>query len=242
MQDEAIHELLDGVLSRLEEAADPERAREAKRFFPGEARVLGTPSGWSNELGRDLSNALRTQGGDASDALWLAEKLYCQQTMEAGAVANEMLGRWWRQMGEDDWERFDRWLDWFDNWGTTDSFCLKVSGQLAVRDGAPSDMLRSWAESDSVWRKRAALVTLIPAARKGGERDLLLELCADLLDDDEPYVQKAIGWSLKELCKGDLEAVIEFVQDHGDAMPASTVRYACERMTDTERALARSGV
>ncbi|MCD6302022.1 MAG: DNA alkylation repair protein, partial [Anaerolineae bacterium] len=81
----------------------------------------------------------------------------------------------------------------------------------------------------------------IPAARKGGETDLLLELCRKLLQDEEPYVQKAIGWSLKELCKGDMDAVIGFLQAHGDAMPASTLRYACERMTDAERALARRG-
>ena len=62
-----------------------------------------------------------------------------------------------------------------------------------------------------------------------------------LLQDEEPYVQKAIGWSLKELCKGDMDAVIGFLQAHGDAMPASTLRYACERMTDAERALARRG-
>jgi 3-methyladenine DNA glycosylase AlkD len=241
MQEEAIRELLDEVLARLQEAADPERAREAKRLFPREVRVLGTPSGWANELGRYLSSALRAQGGDVRDALWLAQRLYQQQTMEAGTVANEMLGRWWRKLGVGDWERFDRWLDWFDNWGTTDSFCLKVSGPLVARDGAPSDVLRRWARGDSVWRRRAALVSLIPAARKGGERDLLLELCEELLRDDEPYVQKAIGWSLKELCKGDMEAVIGFLQAHGDAMPTSTVRYACERMSEGERDSARRG-
>lgn len=240
MEVEAIRRLFEKALVRLEAAADPERAREAARFFPGEVRVLGVPSGFTNALGRELADALREQGWGAEEALWLAERLYAHQCMEAGAVANEMLGRRWRWLSEEHWERFDRWLDWFDNWATTDSFCLKVSGPLVARDGAPP-WLRRWAEGASVWRRRAALVSLIPAARRGGERDLLLALCALLLADEEPYVQKAIGWSLKELCKADIDAVIAFLQAHGDAMPAATVRYACERMTDAQRAMARGG-
>jgi len=230
--------LVQEIRSRLRDVADPDRARKASTFFPSNPPILGTPSGFSNELGKEMARRLRADG-DLSDVIAVAEALYRDGIVEEAACANEMVGRFWRRFGSDDWPTFDRWVGWFNCWGTTDSFCLKLLGHLVLRDGPPMDRLRDWARSEHVWHRRASLACMIRAARKGQHVAEIFELADSLLADPEDTVQKAIGWTLKELCKGDVEAVIVYLRARRERMTKLAFRYACERMSTEQKGRAR---
>lgn len=240
VNDEGPNALVTGIRARLHGAADPQRAEKASSFFPSKPPILGTPSGLSRELGAELARRLKTLG-DLDAVIASAEALFSSGIMEEGACANEMLARFWRRFGPDDWDRFDHWIGLFTCWATTDSFCLKVLGHLILRDGPPRGRLRDWARSESIWHRRAALVCLIRAGRKGKHTEAICELADALLADSEDMVQKAIGWTLKESCKGDLEAIIGYLGACGERMGQLAFRYACERMTAEQKVRARGG-
>ncbi len=231
--------LVQEIRSRLRDVADPERAKKASAFFPSKPPILGVPSGFANELGREMARRLRAEG-DLSDVIAVAEALYRDGVMEEAACANELAGRFWRRFGPDDWPTFDRWVGWFNCWGTTDSFCLKLLSHLVLRDGPPMPLLREWARSEHVWRRRASLASMIRGARKGRYVEGILELADLLLDDPKDTVQKAIGWTLKETCKGDVEAVIAYLRSRRERMTKLAFRYACERMSAEQKGRARS--
>jgi 3-methyladenine DNA glycosylase AlkD len=54
--------------------------------------------------------------------------------------------------------------------------------------------------------------------------------CERLLDDDDPYVQKGIGWMLKVASQHALPAVLSFLRKHRAVMARSTLRYAIEKL------------
>lgn len=233
------HRFVAEIRDRLHAAADPERAEKASSFFPNKPPILGTPSGLSRELGAELARRLKAQG-DLEAVIASAEDLFGSGVMEEGACANEMVGRFWRRFSPDDWDHFHDWIGLFTCWGTTDSFCLKLLGHLVLRDGPPMPRLREWARRGSVWHRRAALVCLIRAARKGRHIDAVHELADVLLADPAEMVQKAIGWTLKEACKGDAESVIGYLRARRQSMGQLAFRHACERMTAEQRARAQS--
>ena len=238
MDDRQRDDLVEEMRARFRAAADSGRAEKARAFFPSNPPILGTPGGFSNDMGKEVARRLKAEG-NLSDVVAVAEALYRGGIMDEAACANEMVGRFWRRFGPDDWPMFDRWVDWFNNWGTTDSFCLKVLGHLVLRDGPPMARLRDWARSDHVWRRRASLVCMIRAGRKGRYVEEILELADMLLDDPDDVVQKAIGWTLKELCKGSVETVIEYLRPRRERMTSLAFRYACERMSPEQKARAR---
>jgi 3-methyladenine DNA glycosylase AlkD len=222
---------------RLCASADAERAAAAARYFPSRPPILGAKSGLARELGADLARGLRDV--TLEEILEAAEMLYATGVMEDGACANEMLGRLWRRLSPADWERFEGWIRGFTCWATTDSFCLKVLGQLVLRDGPPEERLERWTASESLWLRRAACASLIRAARVGEHLALVFRIADRLLDDPEPMVQKGLSWTLKELTKGDAEALITYLRARTGQVSPLTLRHACERMTVEQKARAR---
>jgi 3-methyladenine DNA glycosylase AlkD len=235
----SVAERVRAAQARLRAGADPERAAAAARYFPNRPPILGAESGLARELGADLASYLRDRGSP-EDILDAAELLYVTGVMEDGACANEMLGRLWRCLSPADWDRFEGSIRGFTCWATTDSFCLKVLGHLVLRDGPPEERLECWAASESVWLRRAACASLVRAARVNQHAPLVFRICDRLLDDPEPMVQKALGWTLKELTKGDVEAVIGYLLARAGRASPLMLRHACERMTPEQRARARS--
>jgi len=49
-----------------------------------------------------------------------------------------------------------------------------------------------------------------------------------------------MGWTLKETCKGDVEAVIAYLRSRRELMTKLAFRYACERMSAEQKGRARS--
>ena len=222
----------------LRAEADPGRAAQAARYFPSRPPIVGAPSGMARELGAELARELGRMA-EATDLSIVAETLYATGVMEDGACANEMLGRLWRCFSETDWDRFEGWVSHFTCWATTDSFGLKVLGPLVLRDGPPVERLERWTGASCHWQRRAALVSVIPAVRKGLHLGVTWPMLERLLVDPHEMVQKAVGWTLKEASKADTGAVIGFVQDHRGRMTRLAMRHALQRMSAEQRALAR---
>ncbi len=213
---------------RLLAVADPQRAVAAARFFPRYTPpILGAPSGYAQKLGTEVGRRLRTEG-DLADVTAIADELLASGVMEEAGAANEMLSLFWRRYGPGDWDLFDRWLGLSNCWGTTDSLCIKVLAPLVVRDGPPMERLRRWAGGGGIWHRRAAVVCFVRVARLGRFEAELTELTDMLLGDAEDLVQKAIGWTLKELCKGDEPAVRAYLDSRSERMTRTAARYARE--------------
>ena len=241
MTDEQRQALVAEIRARLGAVADPRRVEGAARFFSRYTPlILGAPSGYAQCLGAELGRRLRSEGraaGEADaaglmDAVAVAGELLSSGVMEEAAVANELLGRFWRRFAPGDWALFDRWLDLANCWATTDSFCIKVLAPLVLRDGPPMERLRRWARSEHIWHRRAALVSLVRSARKGQYVAELFQLTDMLLDDADDLLQKAIGWLLKELCKGDEPAVRGYLVSRAGRMTRLAARYAREGLKE----------
>ncbi len=156
--------------------------------------------------------------------------------MEHGAVANEMLGRYWRCFDSEHWGLFDHWIGFFTCWGTTDSFCLKVLSHVIERHGLDWPRVQDWAQREGLWYRRASLVCMSRGLRKGQLQQEFFQLADVLFDDGDPMIQKAIGWMLKELCKGDVEATIGYLQTRSERMSRLAFRYAQEKLTPEQKA------
>ena len=75
-----------------------------------------------------------------------------------------------------------------------------------VRD----ETVARWRSSDNFWLRRTTLLFQLHY-KANTDTDLLFALIRENLDSDEFFIQKAIGWALREYSKTDATAVTKFV-------------------------------
>jgi 3-methyladenine DNA glycosylase AlkD len=92
------------------------------------------------------------------------------------------------------------------------------------------ERLRCWTQSENRWLRRAAAVTLVLPARKGGFLGDIFEIADSLLLDRDDLVQKGCGWMLKEASKSHRQEVFDYIIKNKDVMPRTALRYAIEKM------------
>jgi len=72
------------------------------------------------------------------------------------------------------------------------------------------DTVARWRASDNIWLRRTTLLFQLHY-KSNTDVDLLFALIGENLDSDEFFIQKAIGWALREYSKTDATAVTDFV-------------------------------
>ena len=151
--------------------------------------------------------------------LALASSLWREPVWDLKIVAGRMLVAKSVPADENLW-RFvtDRMAD-LDGWAVADNFA-PVASRCLIADEARLDEVETWLTSPHLWTRRATLA--FPLAWTKGERDpeRMLGWAAKLTPDREWFIQKAIGWWLRELSKRDVLRVRKFLDEHGAAMKA----------------------
>ena len=121
-----------------------------------------------------------------------------------------------------------------NNWDLIDVITWKILGMWAL-EHHDERILHEFAKSDSLWKRRVAVVSYMAFYRHGvlGDGPDIIE---QLLSDKEPLIHKACGWMLREICwRVDKQFVESFIIDHYTEMSRTTLRYAIERMPEPQR-------
>lgn len=119
-----------------------------------------------------------------------------------------------------------------NNWDLVDVTCRGIVGDYLRSDRAK---LYELATSHRLWERRVAIISTF-AYIASGDASTSLELATILLHDKEDLMQKAVGWTLREVGKRcDRQLLIEFLDVHASTMPRTALRYAIEHLPEEQR-------
>jgi len=99
-------------------------------------------------------------------------------------------------------------------WDSVDSIAPHFVGQLVKldRDYGKKIMLE-WSLSDNMWTNRSAILHQLKFKHET-DTNLLFEIIKQHSNSKEFFIQKAIGWSLREYAKTNPDLVKVFVEEH----------------------------
>ncbi len=215
------------IRRELKRKGSPAVARSVQRFFKEPVPAYG----WRTAAVRKLAQRLRREiAGDTRLLFAVAEKLFAGPTIEEQSLGVILLERAVQKFGAGEFRRLEGWLRHVKNWAACDALCVSLLGAILLREARLAARVRRWAHSRNFWRRRAAAVSLVPAARRGVHGKEIFRVATRLLCDDEYMVQKGVGWLLREAAKARGPEVVTYLLRMTKRAPRLVLRTACETL------------
>jgi 3-methyladenine DNA glycosylase AlkD len=125
------------------------------------------------------------------------------------------------------------WQDEVDDWGLCDALAKVYTKILEVDEAAVYRQLKAWNTDENLWKRRQSLVSLLYYSRTKKNFltfDEIEQLIGPLLTDKEYYVQKGVGWSLRELHNVYPAETFPWLKLHIKSISAIAFTIAIEKM------------
>ena len=223
------------IRTELGALADPAAAASARRLIPGTRAALGVALPAIQALARQIHGDVKHIS--VAEAATLLDHAFERGCREELLLAILLLERLKRQFTAALWADLDRWAGMLGDWEECDQLAARVAAH--VLDLAPelSDDLLRWAKSGDPWRRRLTLATAAAMNRQGRARpELATALAFLLIGEEERIVRKAVPWALREACRHDAAAVMDFLRRHKGRLHPTVLREGAKKLNVAQRA------
>lgn len=129
----------------------------------------------------------------------------------------------YRQLSKTEFNTVRRWINRCDSWEHSDDLS-KIYAQVFEHN--PEWVIpwyRKWNADGNPWKRRQSIVGLLEYAQKRKQVQsykVLISFIEPLLDDNDYYVQKGVGWTLREIYNVYPDETLSFIQERlGDIRP-----------------------
>jgi 3-methyladenine DNA glycosylase AlkD len=193
--------------NRNEELAGPMTAY-LKNHFP----FLGIKSPLRKDLLKEqFVEYSLPELGQFFDEVW---KLYSLPEREYQYAAIALIEKMKKHLTTDDFSTLLQLIETKSWWDSVDSIAPHFVGHIVKldRDYGKKIMLE-WSLSDNMWTNRSAILHQLKFKQQT-DTELLFHIIKQHSDSKEFFIQKAIGWALREYAKTNPDLVKVFVEEH----------------------------
>lgn len=111
------------------------------------------------------------------------------------------------------------------SWWDTVDLLAKVVGSLIIRIEGYDQIMLEWSKDSNIWLRRVAILYQLSLKDKV-DKQVLDEILVNNLGDSEFFINKAIGWALRDYSKYNPEWVREFIKKNKENMDNLSIREA----------------
>ncbi len=131
------------------------------------------------------------------------------------------------------WPVVMKWQDNVSDWGLCDALAKIYTKILVVAPVKVYSTLKKWNKDHDLWKRRQSVVSLLYYSRTKKKYltfDKIERLITSLLKDKEYYVQKAVGWALRELGTVYPKQTFSYLITHIKSVSGIAFTIATEKM------------
>ena len=111
------------------------------------------------------------------------------------------------------------------SWWDTVDLLAKVIGSLIIRIKGYDQIMLEWSKDSNIWLRRVAILYQLSLKDKV-DKQVLDEILVNNLGDSEFFINKAVGWALRDYSKYNPEWVREFIKKNKENMANLSIREA----------------
>lgn len=209
------------IKKRFEEKEDKENAAQMAKYMRNQFVFYGLPTPKRKAVYKDFLKEEKKSG--QIDWAFL-DRCYEDEHREFQYLVCDYLTVMDNFLAYDDIPRIKAYIKCKSWWDTTDSLD-RVIGQIGLRDSRVDALMLEWSLDDDFWVRRVAIDHQLCRKEKTNTEPLE-KILVNNFGSDEFFINKAIGWSLRDYSKTNPEWVRAFVEKHADRMSKLSVKEA----------------
>ena len=143
------------------------------------------------------------------------------------------------RLGKKEWNILKTWINEIENWEHSDALSYLYSFLFEKDPKMVLPTLKKWNRSKNPWKQRASIVPLIYYAspnRKAPPAKLVLSMVEPLIGSADKYVNKAVGWTLRECYNLYPKPTLAFLKKHIGRLSANGFSYSTEKLNKKTKA------
>jgi len=111
------------------------------------------------------------------------------------------------------------------SWWDTIDVLDKIIGYIAFKYSEVNNILLEWSLDENIWLRRVAIDHQLIRKEKT-DTNLLERIIKNNFGSNEFFINKAIGWSLRQYSKTNPKWVADFIEKYKDKMASLSIREA----------------
>ena len=109
------------------------------------------------------------------------------------------------------------------SWWDTIDFLDRLVGSIIARFPETKEIILSWSCDEDIWLRRLAIDHQL-LRKEETDTELLENILVNNLGQTEFFINKAIGWALRDYSKTNADWVRDFIEQHREEMSALSIR------------------
>lgn len=209
------------IIDCLEARADNARALDMSKYMKNKFEFFGVGAAERNEIWKPyFKEAKKTKkiDWDFIEICFKHDKRECQYT------AAYYLKYMQRFLVEDDIPKLKE-LVLTKSWWDTVDILDKVIGSIIYNNKNLYPIILEWSKDDNIWLRRVAIDHQL-LRKENTDEQLLEKILINNLNHKEFFVNKAIGWALRDYSKTNPQWVRNFIEVHKENMVSLSIREA----------------
>lgn len=214
---------MEDYIGKLKESfyqhAHPEKQAAMSNYMRSQFAFLGIQSQERRKL---IQEHVKSHGrlSDRADGRDIVGRLWQEEEREYQYAAVDLIERGYLFQKED-LQLLEHMITHKSWWDTVDRIAPSLlPAYYRVHPEGKEQQLKLWARSDNLWLRRSAILFQLKFKGETNAR-LLFSLINENLSSDEFFIDKAIGWALREYSKTNADAVVEFIEATPGLAPLS---------------------
>ncbi|NYF25483.1 3-methyladenine DNA glycosylase AlkD [Sporosarcina sp. JAI121] len=201
-----------GIIEKFEANRNEELAGPMKAYLKNHFPFLGIKSPLRKELVKEqFREYALPEPGRVFDEVW---KLYTLPEREYQYAAIALIEKMKKHVTTEDYPSLLQLIETKSWWDSVDSIAPHFVGHLVKLDrGYGEKTMMEWSLSNNIWTNRSAILHQLKFKHET-DIDLLFNIIEQHSSSKEFFIQKAIGWALREYAKTDPSSVKSFVERH----------------------------
>ena len=206
-----MHPYVKSIQTVFVKHADPEQAVPMKRYMRDQFEYLGIKSPEMAEL---LKQFYTDHGlPEITELEPIVHDLWSLPQREFQYTATSLLSKFEKQLPEEFIETLEYLLVTKLWWDTVDTISAGTLGLHFKRyPKVRKKYLARWRKSDNFWLRRATILFQL-GYKQETDFDLMCDIIRENLGTQEFFINKAIGWALRQYTRVDPQAVRKFVKE-----------------------------